>query len=127
MKRQDVIKYSESKHLLRNSRHVVRKKILLFNDVSCFVTTLTIHRFSFACFVSISTIFTSALESSCSWILRFLSKLEENVIPVAVTSDYKTTGAETATACKGTSVTRFESHYRSSLQTSKSRGFYSKF
>jgi len=48
-----VIKYSESKPLVRNSRHV-RKKILLFNDVSCFVTTITIHRSSFPCFVSIS-------------------------------------------------------------------------
>jgi hypothetical protein len=47
-------------------------------------------------------IFTSALESSCGWILRFLSKLEVNVIPIAVKSDYKTTAAETATAYKGT-------------------------
>jgi hypothetical protein len=109
-----VIKYSESKPLVRNSRHV-RKKIHLFNDISCFVTTITIRLFSFPCFVSISTIFTSALERSCGWILRFLSKLEENVIPIAVKSDYKTTVAETATAYKGTSVTRFEFHYRSSL------------
>jgi hypothetical protein len=58
-----VIKYSESKPVVRNSRHV-QKKILLFNDVSCFVTTIIIHRFSFPCFVSISTIFTSALEST---------------------------------------------------------------
>lgn len=121
-----VIKYSESKPLVRNSRHV-RKKIHLFNDISCFVTTITIRLFSFPCFVSISTIFTSALERSCGWILRFLSKLEENVIPIAVKSDYKTTVAETATAYKGTSVTRFEFHYRSSLQTSKSQGFYYKF
>ena len=108
------MQYSESKRLVRNSRHV-RKKILLFNDVSCFVTAITIHRSSFPCFISISTIFTSALESSCGWILRFLSKLEENVIPIAVKSDYKTTVVETATAYKGTSVTRFEFHYRSSL------------